>query len=71
MATKKHGCSCYDKAADDEPIFVLRAQDRLAPLVVELWAELAAKFGVSPEKQQEAFRCADQMRHWPNRKLPD
>lgn len=43
MAEKRHGVPCYDKAADNEPLFVLRAQDALAPMVVEYWAELAAK----------------------------
>lgn len=71
MATKRGGCPCYDKAADDEPIFVLRAKDALAPIAVEHWAELAAKLGVPVPKVLEAFRCAEAMRAWPNRKLPD
>lgn len=34
----KHGCMA--KAADDELVFVLRAQDVFAPQVVEAWASL-------------------------------
>ena len=34
--------SCLNKAKFDEPIFVLRAQDRLAPLIIRLWAELVS-----------------------------
>lgn len=70
MATKRH-CPCWDKAADDEPLFVLRAQDCLAPMVVEFWAELAAKLRCEPTKILEAYRCAQAMREWPTRKVPD
>lgn len=38
MATKTND-PCRDKAADDEPIFTLRAQDLTADLFVELWAD--------------------------------
>ena len=37
MATKRTGDACYEKADPDEPIFVLRAQDVLAPWLVRLW----------------------------------
>ena len=33
--------SCFNKAEDDEPIFVLRSKDKLAPLVIEFWMVLA------------------------------
>lgn len=72
MAYKRqNGDSCYNKAADDEPIFTIRAQDALAPMVVEYWAELAAKMKVKPEKILEAYRCSQAMREWPTRKIPD
>lgn len=70
MATKLTD-KCLENAADNEPIFVLRAQDALAPMVVEFWAELAAKLRVSPEKVLEAYRLAQAMREWPKRKVPD
>lgn len=31
---------CYANAADDEPLFVLRSTDVLAPLLVAIWASL-------------------------------
>lgn len=62
---------CWAKAADDEPLFVLRAQDMLAPYVVEVWAAEAARFGVGAEKVAAARRLAGMMRDWPGRKLPD
>lgn len=30
---------CFARAADDEPLFVLRAQDMTAPRLVRQWAE--------------------------------
>lgn len=39
MATKAQPgpYDCYAKAADDEPIFTLRAKDPIAPYLVEIW----------------------------------
>ena len=68
--TKQDGVPCYDKAADDEPLFVLRAQDALAPEVVEHWAFLAKRLGVAFEKIEAAYEVAGAMRRWPNRKVP-
>ena len=59
---------CYAKAGDDEPIFVLRANDPLAPALVELWA--AIRLETHPghsdqhEKRGEALECARVMRVW-------
>jgi hypothetical protein len=64
MATKKDGIPCYDKAADEEPLFVLRAQDMLAPEMVREWAYRAKVMGTPIEKIDEARRCADQMEDW-------
>jgi hypothetical protein len=62
---------CFAKAAIDEPLFVLRAQDKLAPIVIRLWAELAAFHGAGLEKVHEAKRLAFEMEQWPTRKMPD
>lgn len=70
MATK-HTEKCLQKAADDEPIFTLRAQDKLAPIVVRVWAQLAKEHGCGYEKVLEAFVVADEMEQWPTRKYPD
>lgn len=71
MATKADGCPCYENAADDEPIFVLRAQDKLSHLVVRYWIMLAENEDVNAEKLGEAARCERAMRDWPDRKTPD
>lgn len=59
------------KIGDDEEVFLLLAQDTLAPLVVEYWAELAAKLKVDPQKILRAYDCANKMKHFPARRLPD
>lgn len=79
MSTKKHalemaarGKGCLGKAADDEPVFVLRGQDVIAPAIVEAWADLAESVGsIGANKLLEARMVARKMREWPNRKLPD
>jgi hypothetical protein len=56
------GTGCLGKAAPDEPLFILRAQDRLAPIVVQLWAQMADLVG-SP-KSLEAAGLAAAMLRW-------
>lgn len=65
--------SCLNKASDDEPIFVLRANDELAPDIVMKWAFAyrAAKIEGSGEmtqhqmdKYEEAIELAGLMRKW-------
>lgn len=45
MATKNDPgkFDCYAAAAPDEPIFVLRADDELAPILVRLWAGMRGR----------------------------
>ena len=63
---------CIAKAADDEPVFVLRAQDMLAPDIVREWAHQAGLFlGNNHPKVQESLKLADLMEQWPTRKYPD
>ena len=63
---------CIAKAADDEPVFVLRAQDKLAPDLVREWAHQAGLFlGAQHPKVIESLKLADLMEQWPTRKYPD
>ncbi len=55
---------CYEKAGADEPIFTLRANDPVAPLMVEQWANHAQHQGVEADKLEEARLCASEMRNW-------
>lgn len=73
MSTK-HTDRCLINAKDDEPIFVLRAQDELAPLVVARWIELAKERGTPVDKLTEAGQLADLMLAWQREhgaKVPD
>ena len=68
----KNDDRCLDKVADDEPIFVLRAQDKCAPQVVRYWASLATGYGnPSSDKIIEAHNVAEMMEKWTPRKWPD
>lgn len=61
---------CLNKAADDEMLFVLRAQDVSAPKVVLHW--IAKNFdNASEEKLREAFECAIAMKKFKGRKNAD
>ena len=75
------GPSCLTSAADDEPIFVLKSTDELAPSIVRDWAQ---RYRIQKtwhgndwtEKQQdkyyEALALADKMEVWrDNRAGPD
>jgi hypothetical protein len=63
--------STWNKIPDDEPIFILRAQDKLAPALIYAWAHLAIDHGASADKYAEATLLANQMNQWPKRKWPD
>lgn len=79
MATKSEILSdpnsCLNKAADDEPLFILRAQDVLAPIAVQYWAKLVTQ-SCQPnldvvEKVSDACLVATSMQTYRQRKLPD
>ena len=54
----------YYRARPDEPVFTLRANDPLAPMVVEYWAVLAQDNGERVEKVKSAREVAHDMRKW-------
>lgn len=57
--------SCLNKAANDEPVFVLRAKDPHAASAVEYWAKQAEASGLhAPAKCAEARQLASEMRDW-------
>lgn len=77
MATKRvelqNADGCFNRAAEDEPIFVLRANDELAASVVRVWADYyrtrkrAIHGSLSPQqnaKYQEALKLAQEMDDW-------
>jgi hypothetical protein len=61
-----------ERLTDGEPYFVLRAQDRLAPELVEAWAIEAELNGCAPAKVKDAREIAKAMRNWSGKKkMPD
>lgn len=76
MTTRKKEIEsgCLSRVAEDEPVFVLRAKDMVAPATVMRWAALAETAGVSREKVVEARDLAMQMVLWQEKngsKVPD
>ena len=60
---------CYGNAADDEPIFTLRAKDPIAPDLIRMWA-VEYRRTKRPwtekcdAKYAEAMLCAERMERW-------
>lgn len=64
--------SCLNKARAEEPLFVLRGKDPLAPEVVRTWANIAETYGChEPDKIAEARALADQMDEYRKRVHPE
>ncbi len=54
----------YHKAEADEPLFVLLARDRHAPMLIGAWADLREAGGEDPAVVAEARACRDAMIAW-------
>lgn len=61
--------SCLNRARPDEPVFVLRAHDDLAPAAIRHWAAMAEGTH-EPEKIGEALALADEMEDWQKQNVP-
>ncbi len=71
MSTK-HDSTCLSKAADDEPIFVLRAQDKTATEAVQAWIDVNIySLGFSHPKILSAQQTITDMMAWKKRRYPD
>lgn len=60
-----------NKIPDEEPVFLLRAQDFIAADVVRKWAELNDENGGDPILSKLAREQADRMDAWPKKKMAD
>ena len=49
---------------EDEPVFVLRAQDKVAPYAVNTWTQMAHLSGASTKKQGGAHTVSAEMINW-------
>ena len=59
--------SCINRAAPNEPVFVLRAIDEAAPHVIEVWARERVILGKNKSSDQKiigALETAIRMREW-------
>ena len=66
----KYGKVDIPRVGEDEPVFILRAQDRLAEPTVEMYRLLAASHGC--ELAQSLPQELERFRQWKGaRKLPD
>jgi hypothetical protein len=68
--SSKYGKVDIGKVGADEPVFILRAQDKLAEPAIEMYRQLAASHG---SKVAEALQKEiDRFRQWKGaKKLPD
>jgi hypothetical protein len=65
LALMAEGKGCLGKAADDEPLFILRAKDPAAAFIVRVWCQLAWQAELhEPEKIEDAKVLADRMEAW-------
>jgi len=60
----KQTCQTLAKVPNDEPIFVLRAQDTVSPIAIRAWADAAEAVGSPPEKVRQARQWADEFERW-------
>ncbi len=67
----KHAREDYDRLQDpwgkiphDEPVFLIRGQDRVGPLAVLAWAKLAEAIGAHPDIVSAAREQAGAMEKW-------
>jgi len=68
----KHGRQDYNRIQDpenkigkDEPVFLLRAQDKFAPMVVNLWCALVASAGKNPTLAEHVAKTViHPMKEW-------
>ena len=61
MRAALHAEGCLGHAETDEPVFVLRAKDKVAAETVRDWARRALMVGTPEEKIEEAQEVANMM----------
>lgn len=60
-----NGRGCLGKAKDDEPVFILRAQDKLMPVALHVWIDEAQSYlGLDHPKVLEAKELLDKVHTW-------
>ena len=62
------------KIPEDEPVFLIRGQDKCGPETLRFWARLAAEQGAHKDIVHAAFDQASEMEFWQDmcaQKVPD
>lgn len=59
------------KIPGDEPVFLIRAQDKVGASAVRAWAELNKMVGGDQKLTDRAYEQADRMDAWPTKKTAD
>ena len=59
------------KIPADEPVFLIRGQDKVGAATVRAWADLAEAEGSDAEIVAIARQHADKMDAWPKKKVAD
>ena len=74
----KHARDDYNRFQDpenkipaDEPVFLIRGQDKVGAATVRAWAELNKVSGGDPKLSDLALEQADRMDDWPTKKSAD
>ena len=67
----KENDACLKKVGRFEPIFVLRGQDKTAPLIIKAWVVINFFCGCNWEKLKHTWSWTKIMKKWPTRKWPD
>lgn len=57
-----------DQVPDDEPLFLLRGNDRVAPGLMKYYAGASEARGAAPRDVANARAIAKQMESWPKRR---
>lgn len=63
--------SCFNRACDEEPIFVLLGRDVAAPGAIRQWVAMRVRTGknlLNDPQIVEALHLADEMNDWFNKK---
>jgi len=75
-----HGRKDYTKKIQDafpgfipfnEPVFLIRGQDKVGAEVVRFWAKRAKEEGADPALIRKVLRHATKMEKWPKKKVAD
>jgi hypothetical protein len=64
MEAAARGEGCLGKAADDEPVFILRGKDAMMAITIEAWAAYVDGVGGRGTKSIEARKFAEEIREW-------